>query len=169
MTTRGNDANFQYEIVPLSAFVANACAKLRAQNSHAPVIQVFLQTNRFRKDLPQNMPSLAGSLPSPTNDSLEVNRWASYLCERMFKPEYQYKKAGIMLSEISPVTHRQGDLLEPETTSNAKLMQALDKLNQRYGRGTVKVSTQGAFKDWQMRQERKSPNYTTSWNEVPFV
>ena len=153
----------------LSTFVANACAKLRAQNSHAAVIQVFLQTNRFRKDLPQYMPSLAVPLPYPTNDSLEVNRWASYLCERMFKPEYQYKKAGIMLSEISPVTHRQGDLLEPETSSNSRLMLALDALNQRYGRGTVKVSTQGAFKDWQMRQERRSPNYTTDWDEVPVV
>lgn len=153
----------------ISTFAANACAKLRAQRSHAAVIQVFLQTNRFRKDLPQYMPSLAVPLPYPTNDSLEVNRWASYLCERMFKPEYQYKKAGIMLSEIDPVTRRQGDLLEPETTSNARLMQALDTLNQRYGRGTVKVSTQGAFKDWQMLQERKSPNYTTAWDEVPLV
>jgi DNA polymerase V len=153
----------------LSTFAANACAKLRAQNSHAAVIQVFLQTNRFRKELPQYMPSLAVPLPYPTNDSLEVNRWASYLCERMFKPEYQYKKAGIMLSEITPVTRRQSDLLEPDTTSNANLMQALDNLNQRYGRGTVKVSTQGAFQGWQMRQERKSPNYTTSWLEVPMV
>ena len=153
----------------LSTFVANACAKLRAQNSHAAVIQVFLQTNRFRKDLPQYMPSLAVPLPYPTNDSLEVNRWASYLCERMFKDGYQYKKAGIMLSEVSPVTRRQADLLEPETTSNANLMLALDKLNQRYGRGTVKVSTQGALKGWQMRQERKSPNYTTCWDEIPVV
>jgi DNA polymerase V len=153
----------------LSTFVANACSKLRAQNSHAAVIQVFLQTNRFRKDLPQYMPSLAVPLPYPTNDSLEVNRWADDLCERMFKDGYQYKKAGIMLSEISPVTRRQADLLEPETTSNANLMQALDNLNQRYGRGTVKVSTQGAFQGWQMRQERKSPNYTTVWDEVPTV
>ncbi len=153
----------------LSTFVANACTKLRAQNSHASVIQVFLQTNRFRKDLPQYMPSLAVPLPYPTNDSLEVNRWADYLCERMFKDGYQYKKAGIMLSEISPVTRRQGDLLEPETTSNARLMQALDTLNQRYGRGTVKVSTQGAFKGWQMLQERRSPNYTTAWDEIPAV
>ena len=153
----------------LSSFVANACAKLRAQNSHAAVIQVFLQTNRFRKDMPQYMPSMAVPLPYPTHDSLEVNRWASHLCERMFKPGYAYKKAGVMLSEISPVTHRQGDLLEPQTTSNSRLMLAMDTLNQRYGRGTVKVSTQGAFKDWQMLQERKSPNYTTSWDELPVV
>lgn len=98
-----------------STFVANACAKLRVQKSHLAVIQVFLQTNRFRKDLAQYMPSLAVSLPYPTIDSLEVNRWAAALCERMFKLGYQYKKAVIMLSEISPVTHRQGDLLEPVT------------------------------------------------------
>ncbi len=153
----------------LSTFVANACAKLRGQQSHATVIQVFLQTNRFRKDLPQYMPSLAVPLPYPTNDSLEVNRWASHLCARMFKPEYQYKKAGIMLSEIGPVTHRQGDLLEGSISSNDKLMLALDTLNQRFGRGTVKVSTQGAYQDWQMRQEWKSPNYTTSWAEVPVT
>ena len=153
----------------LSTFVANACAKLRAQHSHAAVIQVFLRTNSFRKDLPQYIPSLAVPLPYPTNDSLEVNRWADYLCERMFKEGYQYKKAGVMLSEISPVTQRQGDLLELETTSNAKLMQALDTLNQRFGRGTVKVSTQGSFTEWQMLQERKSPNYTTSWDEIPAV
>ena len=153
----------------LSTFVANACSKLRGQGSHASVIQVFVQTNSFRKDLPQYAPSLAVPLPYPTNDSLEINRWASYLCERMFKPEYQYKKAGIMLSEISPIAHRQEDLWESGISSNEKLMLALDTLNQRFGRGTVKVSTQGAFKDWQMRQERKSPSYTTDWHAVPIV
>ncbi|MFY8041674.1 MAG: DUF4113 domain-containing protein [Rhodoferax sp.] len=48
-------------------------------------------------------------------------------------------------------------------------MQALDTLNKRYGRGAVKISTQGAYKDWQMRQERKSPNYSTRWADVPVV
>jgi DNA polymerase V len=153
----------------LSSFVANACAKLRAQKSHAAVIQVFLQTHRFRKELPQYMPSLAVPLPYPTNDTLEVNRWAAHLCEHMFKPEYAYKKAGVMLSEISPVTYQQGDLLEAALGGNQKLMQAVDSLNDRYGRGAVKVSTQGAHAGWQMRQERKSPNYTTSWSEVPLV
>jgi DNA polymerase V len=115
------------------------------------------------------MPSLAVPLPNPTNDTLEINRWADYLCGRMFKAGYEYKKAGIMLSEISPITYQQEDLLEPARPIDGQLMQTLDKLNQRYGRGTVKVSTQGAYKDWQMRQERKSPNYTTCWQEMPLV
>ena len=153
----------------LSLFVANACAKLRKQNSQAALIQVFLQTNRFRKDQPRYMPCLAVPLPRPTHDTLEVNRWAAALCERMYKPDYAYKKAGIVLSEISPVTHHQADWIEPEMLSNDKLMQVLDGLNQRYGRGAVTVSTQGAYKEWQMRQERKSPNYTTCWEDVPVV
>ena len=153
----------------LSTFVANACAKLRAQNSQAAVIQVFLQTNRFRQDLPQYSPSLAVPLPQPTHDTLVVNRWADALCERMFREGYQYKKAGVMLSELSPVTHQQGDWLEASPPGHSKLMQALDHLNARYGRGAVKVSTQGAYQGWQMRQERKSPNYTTDWDDVPVV
>ena len=153
----------------LSTFVANACAKLRAQNSQAAVIQVFLHTNRFRKDLPQYSPSLAVPLPYPTNDSLVIFRWVDALCERMFKPEYQYKKAGIMLSEISPVSHHQGDLLEEPAPAQGTLMQTLDALNKRFGRGAVKVSTQGAYSGWQMRQERRSPDYTTDWAEVPVV
>lgn len=87
----------------------------------------------------------------------------------MFKEGYYYKKAGIMLSEISPVSFYQADLLEPALASDSRLMSALDKLNERYGLGTVKVSTQGAYKSWQMRQERKSPSYTTDWNQIPFV
>ncbi len=153
----------------MSTFVANACAKLRGQDSHFSVIQVFLQTNRFRQDLPQYMPSLAIPLPSPTNDSLVVNKWACYLVDLMFKPEYQYKKAGVVLSEISPTSHYQADLLEPSVSAKPKLMSAIDQLNNRFGRGAVKISTQGAHREWQMRQERKSPNYTTEWSEIPCI
>jgi DNA polymerase V len=153
----------------MSTFVANSCAKLRAQGSHASLIQVSLYTNRFRKDLPQYNPSFTLPLPQPTNDSLVVNRWADYLVGRLFKPEYEYKKAGIMLGEITPVGQYQVDWLEPTQATDTRLMDALDGLNQRFGRGTVKVSTQGAHKGWQMRQERKSPSYTTDWDSVPGV
>ena len=108
-------------------------------------------------------------LPQPTNDSLVVNRWADHLVGRMFKPGYEYKKAGVMLGDISPVGRYQTDWLEPPQATDTRLMTTLDKLNQRYGRGTVKVSTQGAHTGWQMRQERKSPNYTTNWDTLPLA
>ena len=153
----------------VSSFVANACAKLRAQDSQAAVIQVFLQTNRFRKDQPQYNPCLAVPLPQATSDSLLVNRWAAALTERMYRPDYIYKKAGVMLSDITPVGQQQTDWLEPAAPTQTPLMNALDELNQRYGRGTVKISGQGARGAWQMKQERKSPCYTTDWEGLACV
>ncbi len=153
----------------MSTFVATACAKLRLQGSHASLLQIFLRTNRFRKDMPQYNPSMTVPLPQPTNDSLVVNRWADHLVDLLYKAGYGYKKAGIMLGEIAPLGCYQSDWLEPPQATNTRLMDALDALNKRFGRGTVKVSTQGAYKQWQMKQERKSPSYTTQWEEMPGV
>jgi DNA polymerase V len=153
----------------LSVFVANACTKLRAQNSHAALIQVFLHTNSFRKDQPQYNPSMAVPLPQATNDSLVINRWVQHVAELLWRDGYKYKKAGVSLSDISPVSVVQADWLEPTKTADTKLMQAIDGLNTRYGRSTVKVSTGGMHAEWQMKQERKSPCYTTDWSALPFA
>jgi DNA polymerase V len=98
-----------------------------------------------------------------------VSRWADWLVARLFKPDYAYKKAGIMLGDITPAGQYQADWLEPAPATDTRLMAALDGLNARYGRGTVKVSTQGGHKGWLMRQERKSPNYTTQWGALVQV
>jgi len=153
----------------LSVFVANATAKLRAQDGQAALVQVFLQTNRFKPEEPQYNPSMAVPLPQPTNDSLVINRWVHHVAGLLWREGYNYKKAGIMLGDISPVSMIQGDLLEPSVTSDTRLMKAIDGLNSRFGRGTIKVSTGGIRGEWGMRQERKSPNYTTEWSELPAV
>ena len=153
----------------LSVFVANATAKLRAQSGQAALVQVFLQTNRFKPEEPQYNPSMAVPLPQPTNDSLVINRWVQHVAGQLWRDGYNYKKAGIMLSDISPISMVQGDLLEPLVVGENRLMKAIDGLNSRFGRGTIKVSTGGMRDEWGMRQERKSPNYTTDWSELPAV
>jgi DNA polymerase V len=153
----------------LSVFSATASEKLRAQNSHAALIQVYLRTNWFREDQKQYCPSMTVPLPMPTNDSLVINRWVQYIAELLWRDGYKYKKAGIMLGDISPVGVVQADLLEPLQTSDTKLMRAIDGLNSRFGRDTIKVSSGGLRAEWAMRQERKSPGYTTDWNAVPAV
>ncbi len=154
----------------VTLFVENACAKLRAQQSYAAMLQVFLRTNRFRPELPQYHPSIAVPLVTPTDSSLLINRWASHLVDQIWRPEYVYKKAGIMLSEITPNSKRQEDLFsEAEPDGESKLMSVLDRVNQRFGRGVIRISSQDAGEDWSMRQERKSPAYTTSWQEIPLV
>ena len=152
----------------IALFVENACVKLRSQQSHASMLQVFLRTNRFRPELPQYHPTMAVSLVMPTDSSLVINRWASYLVDQLWRPEYAYKKAGVMLSEITPNTQTQNDLFtDAEPAEESKLMGVLDRVNQRFGRGVLRISSQDAGEAWCMRQERKSPAYTTSWGELP--
>ena len=151
----------------LSVFAATACAKLRKQGSHASMVQVFLRTNWFRDDQAQYCPSMIIALPMPTNDTLVVNRWVDHLAGLIWRDGYKYKKAGVVLSEITPETQIQTDWLEPQKTSDTRLMNAIDTLNQRFGRGSIKVSTCGMHRQWQMKQERKSPCYTTNWQDLP--
>lgn len=153
----------------LSVFVATATEKLRAQNGQAALVQVFLLTNRFRPEQHQYNPSMAVPLPQPTNDSLVINRWVQHVAELLWRDGYKYKKAGIMLSDISPATMVQGDWLEPDMTSDTKLMKAIDGLNSRFGRGTIKLNGGDLREEWGMRQERKSPDYTSDWAQVPAV
>ena len=154
----------------VTLFVENACTKLRAQQSHAAMLQVFLKTNRFRPELPQYHPSMAVPLVIPTDSSLIINRWASHLVDQIWRPDYAYKKAGVMLSDITPNTRRHEDLLAAtEQAEESKLMAVLDRVSQRFGRGVVRISAQDAGEGWGMRQEYKSPAYTTSWDELPLA
>lgn len=156
----------------VSTFVANACVKLRAQNSHANLVQVFLRTDRFKQDQGQYTPSLALGLEKASNDSLLINRYALDLLEQMWKPEYSYKKAGVILGSIVNSIDQQSDIddiFNTPSTNTAPLMRAIDRLNQRYGRGSVRISTQGAYPQWHMKQEHRSHAYTTDWNDLLHV
>jgi DNA polymerase V len=82
-----------------------------------------------------------------------------------------------MLLDIQPDTVQQTELdLEPEQPGRAadkgELMGALDQLNRRYGRGTVLLASTGLAgerKPWAMKQERRTPQYTTRWEDMPVV
>lgn len=147
-------------------FVSTASRKLRDQSCIAGSLQVFLLTDRFRSERPQYCPSVTLPLPVFTSDSIELNGWAMGGLKRFFRSGFEYKKAGITLSEIVPDTLRQGDLFDGPTRST-ELMKTLDRLNDRYGRGTVHLSAEGGARRWAMKSEIKSPSWTTNWNELP--
>jgi len=146
-------------------FVANAAGKLRAQGSVAGILQVFLMTDRFKPQAPQYNPCLAVPLPVPTDDTLALTAWAMKGLEAIYKPGHAYKKAGVMLSEISSKAHCQGDLFAAQ--DEGKLTQVMDRVNARFGKGVLKLAQDGTQNAWAMRQDRKSPGYTTHWEEVP--
>jgi DNA polymerase V len=153
----------------LSVFTTSAVQALREQHSTTSLIQVFLMTNRHRQDQPQYNPSMVIPLPTATNDTQVVFQWVAHLAEMLWKDGYAYAKAGVMLGELAPESNQQFDFLEPRQGTNTKLMNAIDGLNNRFGKGCVRVSTGGMYSEWGMKQQRKSPAYTTSWAEIPFV
>lgn len=51
-------------------------------------------------------------------------------------------------------------------------MGALDKLNDRYGRGTVTLASagvRGPQRDFEMKQNLLTPQYTTCWADLPVA
>ena len=156
---------------PIAEAVANyasrCAAKLRHQKTCASQILIFIHTNPFRKDLPQYSRSISIPLPAATNSSIELIEHALRGLDTLYKKEYYYKKAGVIVSEIVPegnIQHRLFDTVNRDKHKAA--LSVLDKLNQQYGKDTVKIASQGFTKRWQLKQEKLSPNYTTNWNDL---
>lgn len=144
---------------------ASTCAKkLRKQKSFATSIMVFIHTNNFREDLPQYWKNIVIKLPVPTSDTLEIVRYALEGLRNIFMQGYQYKKAGVIITEI--VTNAQLGLFDTvDREKRDKLMLAIDKVNGEY-RHLIKLAVQGNGREWKLKQEQLSQRYTTDMNEI---
>ena len=78
-----------------------------------------------------------------------------------------------MLLELQSDCVQQGELallVENERiVDRVRLMSTLDELNDRYGRGTVLMASAGRAgnrRTWSMKQERRTPGYTTCWDDL---
>lgn len=76
-----------------------------------------------------------------------------------------------MLFDLRPSADRQLGLFEQPThiERQSQLNQAMDRVNQKYGRGTVAIAAAGIQKGWRMKRARVSPAYTTRFEELPKV
>lgn len=156
----------------VSSFTTRAAEKLREQGSLANQVMVFAQTSPFRP-VARFSKSCVVPLTRPTGDTRHLVAAALVGLQRIFEPGYELSKAGVILLDLQPTTVCQGELdLGEQEDDQTHLMAVLDKLNARYGRGAVRVASTGlgaGQKAWGMRQELKTPNYTTDWNDIPIV
>ncbi len=144
---------------------ASTCAKkLRKQKSYAMSLMVFIHTNNFREDLPQYWKNTVLHLPVPTNDTQEIVHYALAGLKTIFIQGYQYKKAGVIITEIT--TSSQLGLFDTvDREKREKLMQAIDKINGEHNQ-LVKLAIQGTGRDWKLKQEQLSGRYTTDINQI---
>lgn len=156
----------------VSEFATRASEKLRKQGSLAGQVLTFIRTSPFRKDL-QYSRALTIPLRRPTCDARLIVEAALLALRSIYRDGYNYAKAGVMLVELQNSSVFQGELdFEPEAEDKGTLMSAMDKLNSRYGKGTVKIASSGLLGDgraFSMKQERRTPGYTTKWEDIPIV
>ena len=168
-TTRSFDTDISdYEDIHsrIMQYAAACARKLRKQNSLCAEITVFILTNRNKEYLPQYYRNRLIRLSVPTDSTLEIARYAGATLSQIFQEGYSYKRAGVILSEITPRSEVQQDLFASQTRAkHDRLMNTLDDINSRYGTHKLTVASQGA-EPFKMHREHLSSRYTTDWGEI---
>jgi DNA polymerase V len=143
--------------------------KLHRQKSSCNALLIFLHTNGFRSDLPQYSRNIVMKLPFPTNSSIEIAKFAVEGLSLIFKQGYQYKKAGVIVMDITPEETNQISMFENTNPKHKLLMDVMDRLNSAIGQKKVKLASQALDRTWKMKQERLSPRYTTRLSEIIII
>tara|TARA_R110002072_G_scaffold288828_1_gene455108 strand:- start:5394 stop:6653 length:1260 start_codon:yes stop_codon:yes gene_type:complete len=150
----------------VSTFAVTCSEKLRKQNSCCNSIMVFLHTNGYRKDLPQYSRNIIIKTDYPTNSSIDIVKLAVKGLKAIYKEGYQYKKAGVIVMDITPENEKQLNMFIQENPKHKILMDIMDKLNNGIGQKKLKLGCQDMDRTWKMNQEKLSPRYTTRLDEI---
>ena len=151
----------------VATYANRAAEKMRRQNLATANIVVFIETNTFRKQDRQYRASQAINLAVATADSGKITTAALKGLAAIWQAGFLYKKAGVMLLDLVSADQVQGSLFQETDTPVSKArMQAMDAINRRFGRGTIRLATAGMHSSWQLRRAFMSARYTTDWNDL---
>ena len=162
----------------VTEFACRAAEKLRQQKAHAAQVLVFIRTSPFRPNDAPYSRSACLPLPVPTSDSAHITQAAIVLLHNIYQSGYRYAKAGVMLMGLQPATREQMTLDlsrhggDAQPANRARLMATMDQINQRHGRGSLKLASAGMEQTpqiWRMKQAFKTPAYTTDWRSLLTV
>lgn len=176
-TTRmfGNPVTKLHELEEaVATYTARAAEKLRRQHAAARGITVLIVPKQEVKgSYYRHGPTKSGAVRLPLATALtnELVKAALELVRSLFEAGKTYKKAGVILSDIVPETVIQGNLFAqaPDNTKARALMEAIDNINFSMRGDILKFAASGTTRNWKMRQEMRSPRYTTRWEELPLL
>ena len=150
----------------VSAYAARAGEKLRGEGLQACHLAVFLQTNPHKPDEEWHSGQRSARI-EPTSDSMALIGEALRMLRPLWRPGLRYFKAGVILDDLVPMSTQPRMLFATrDPVKSAKVMQALDAVNARYGRGALRPLATGIERGWSTRHERLSPRYTTNIDEI---
>ena len=160
-------------------FAVRCVEKLRHQGSVCQGITVFAWTSRFNENVPEYTIHDSLTLPIATNAQEEIVGAAlsilrakypkSMADSRPDRPDmsFHFKKAGVILWQISPDHPRQQDLFDPiDRSKQKKLMEAIDVINRKNGYGTIRQAIQGTDCRFDLKREYMSKQFTTNIHDI---
>ncbi len=154
----------------LTNFTARAGEKLRSQDSLTQALMVFVQTNRFDPKAKQYHNSCVMRLPIETDDTVLLLKASLAGLKQIYRPNYVYKKVGVILLDLKRESSEQQDLfLKVDALKRRKLMHVLDECNQQFERNALHFASEGYYDHWRMKQQTRTPRYTTHWHELAKV
>lgn len=150
----------------ITTFSVICAEKLRKQKSKCHTVIVLLKTNKFKQASGRYYYSKAVTLPYASNSAITLTQYALQGLKDLFVEGFEYKKAGIIVTDLISQTHQQLDLFVQENPKHQSLMQTMDQINQKWGKHHLKLAGQDMHRTWKMRQESLSPKYTTNVNDI---
>jgi DNA polymerase V len=160
-------------------FAMRCAEKLRRQRSVTAGVSVFVQTNPFREDLPQYGNSAEVTFLTPTGATSDIVNAALRALEAIYRKGYLIKRAGVVLTGITPDCPVQTNFLDFDAARREKLQKldaAIDHLKKTVGRESIQLCAQQYLPDEPgqdaptfgdaIRHDHRSPNPTTRWNEI---
>ena len=168
--TFGSDTNLLHVLESaIATFTTKAAFRLREGKQLARTASVFIATNRHKPGYVMRSKSIRFDLP--TADTGRIAEALIQQLKSIYNPKASYHRAGVWLSDLRPQTHLQIDLLgavDPNIHDKSqRSMEALDALNDRYGKNTVHYAAEDLGVHWQPRHELSMPRFTTRWDELP--
>ena len=153
----------------VTTFARRAAERIRSESLAASCVSVFVRTNPFDKKSAYYSNGASRTLAYPTHDSITIIETALLLTKRIFKNNYQYKKAGVLLSGLCDESEIQETLFEKNYNQNSDLMSAIDAINYRYGRDTLQMASECKVGNWKQKRENCTRNYTTQIDRLLLV
>jgi DNA polymerase V len=162
--------NYFYIEEATASYATRVAEKLRKDKSCASLISIRLITNIHKPETPQYSQNVTLTLTHPCNNDSEIIKHAIKGLKMVYKPGYLFLKVEVFVTGLIPENEVQLNLFQGYEGKRKNQVSALiDKLNNHYGRGTLRLAVEGFEKKWSMRRQFLSPPYTTNWDSIIHV
>ncbi|ALO35601.1 XRE family transcriptional regulator [Colwellia sp. MT41] len=150
----------------LTSHGAIVAKKLRQQGSLVKKLIIFASSSPHDENYYKQ--AISYRFSQATDNNCDIATAITSALSDIFVPGVRFYRCGVGAIELQSRAFQQADLFLPAQT-NPALMACLDKINKRYGQGTLKVAAQGQSDNWQMKRNFLSPQYTTCWRDIPKI